>query len=476
MSRWSNRDFVHFHTHSSYSNFDGLANVDKLVKQAREMEFPAIALTDHGNVSGFIKFLKECAATKDKDGKEIPSKPIKPILGCEMYLSKKMEWQKKDDAEKNGGYQVNGPAGNHHINLYAMNWQGYQNICALSHDSWLDGFYSNPRIDLFKLAEHSEGIMIGTACLSSFVNQNLLNDRYDKALESVGVLKEITKGNIFLEAMYHGYAKQRAILPDIYKLSKASGVPVVATNDIHYLKKEDAKSQEVVMAISTSNCLTNPKHMCHLYPELYMKSCEEMAKIFGHVPQSLTNSVAMAEKINTDDIVRHLFVGGMKLPPFPLPEGFKEPIQYLAHLSKEGMKRLGWDKSQPHIEQLKVELRDLKVALDVNDFDFPTYFLIVWDICNFAREKGITKGYGRGSGSASVALNCLDIVNGIDPLASGLLWQRFLGFSDLQFVIPKDFGLRKDGKVIDIVSDSSEETDDIVEEENEEDEGGIGRY
>lgn len=362
------------------------------------------------------------------------------LHNCEFYLARKQEWKSKDQAEVNGGYQPDGRKGNRHINLFAMNWTGYQNLCTLSEKSWIDGYYNkDPRIDVELLAEYSEGLMAGSACLSSVINANLSHDNYDNAKRICHFFKDLFGENFFLEAMYHGIPDEKQILPDIFRLSKEMDIPVIATNDAHYIRKDQARTQEVLMCMSTSNCLTNPKHIKYPYDEFYVKSANEMAEIFGHVPQSLYNSVAMAERIDTDDIKSHLF-GGMRLPHFELPEGFETSMQYLVHLAKQGMKQMGWDESQKHIDALKKELQDIQVARDNNNYDFATYFLIVWDYVNYARKQGIITGCGRGSGYGSVLLRCLGITYGPDPLAHNLLWERFLGFEQSRFVKESDFG------------------------------------
>lgn len=471
-----NEHFVHWHVHSELSAFDGLSKIskvlvkdkdgtdvsdDNLVLKARKMGFPAMAITDHGVVSGWIKFIKACTATKDREGNDIPWKPITPILGCEFYLSRNHEF-------KNKQLQPDGRRGNRHLNVYARNWAGYQNLCALSEKSWIDGFYSNPRIDLDLLDKHSDGLSVGSACLSSLVNANLLHGRYEKAKKTVSVFKDIFGENFFLEAMFHGISEEGQILPDIFKLSADMGVPVIATNDCHYVNKQDAKSQEVLMCMSTSNCLTNPKHIRHPYGEFHLKSADEMGQIFGGVPQALLNSYGMLERINFEDINSNLF-GGMRLPKYELPEGFNTPMEYLEHLAMDGMHRIGWGNSKPHLDRLKIELDDVRVALDINKYDFATYFLIVWDYMNYARSKGIITGCGRGSGYSSILLRALGITYGVDPLKYGLLWERFLGFDWKRFIKESDFGLRDK---IDILEPSEIDTD----RDYEDDAGGTDRY
>ena len=221
------------------------------------------------------------------------------------------------------------------------------------------------------------------------------------------------------------------------------------------------------MCMSTSKCLTDPKHMSFPYGEFYLKSAEEMSKIFGSIPQSLTNSVAMMERIDALDIEKNLF-GGMRLPEFALPKDFTSPSEYMEHLAWNGLKELGWDKSEEHIQALKKELTDVKVALDNNGYDFYTYFLIVWEYIKWARDNGIYVGCGRGSGYSSVLLRCLKIFYGPDPLKYNLLWERFLGFDDKMFIKENDFGFELDAVQAAVAADDNRDF--------EEDQGGVDRY
>lgn len=467
---FSNKDFVHLHVHSEYSQFDGLAKVNNLVLQARKMGFPALAITDHGNIMSWIKFLKACRATKDKKGNDIPYAPIKPILGCEFYLARRMDLGQnveKRDTEVIKKYQPDGRRGNRHLNLYAMNFQGYKNICRMSQASFIDGFYYDGRIDLDLLSKHSEGIMCGSACLSSVINANLMYGRYDQAKKVCGILNEIFNDNFFLEIMYHGIREEKEIIPLILKLSTELDIPVVCTNDSHYITKDQGEAQEVLLCMSQQRCMKDDKRLKFKHMEFYLKSAEEMGKIFGHIPHALTNSVILAERINTQDIEENLF-GCMRLPKFDIPEKYKNPYDYLCDLAWEGMKRVGWSNSKEHVDTLKMELEDIKVAYDNNDYDFSTYFLIVRDYIKDAKDKGILVGCGRGSGYASILLRCIEITYGVDPLKYGLLWERFLGFDSKRFVKESDFGFEED--LIQAAADRD------IDRDLEDDLGGVDRY
>ena len=469
--KFENKDFVHFHTHSENSRFDGLAKIDELAMQARKMGFKSLALTDHGNIQGWVKFLKACRATKDKKGNDIPYPPIKPILGCEFYLARKMDigqYAEKKDTSVIRQNQPDGRKGNRHICLFAKNFQGYKNICRMSQASFTKGFYYDPRISLDLLSKHSKGVMCGSACLSGVINANLMHGNYDKAKRICGLFKDIFGKDFFLEVMYHGIREERDIVPLILKLSSELDIPAIATNDSHYLTKDQGESQEVLLCISQQRCMKDPKRLKFGHMEFYLKSAEEMGKIFGHAPQLLYNSVKMAERIDTKDIERNLF-GGMRLPKFDIPAEHKNPYDYLVELAWEGMKRVGWENSEPHIAALKMELGDIKVAYESNNYDFSTYFLIVRDYIRDAKSRGVLVGCGRGSGYASVVLRCLGITYGIDPIQYGLLWTRFLGFSNLTFIKESDFGFEETHKLIN--SSGLEE-----DRELEDDLGGVDRY
>jgi len=402
--------------------------------EARKMGFPALALTDHGRMGGCIKFIRECGKTKDKKGNKIEYPTIKPIIGFEAYIGRYLDGNKKN--------QPDGQKGNHHLLLLAKNWKGYNNLCRLQTISWTDGFYYSPRIDITTLADHSEGLICGSACLAGVINYNLRHGRYKQAKKAASIMKEIFGDDFFLEIMYHGIAAEYVVSTSILKIGKELDIPVVATNDVHYLTRDDASSQEVFMCMGRQTCLTNPNHGKHCYPELYLKSAQEMGDVFGNYPEVIYNSMAIADKVDARDIMDNLF-GKMRLPVYETPPEFETPMKYLTDLAKKGLVRKGWDQSEKHVRRLKRELLDVKTALDVNELDFPTYFLIVRDYIHWAKENGIMVAPGRGSGYGSILLHCLDICSGVDPLDYGLLWERFLGFSSEKYIKYNDFGIEK---------------------------------
>lgn len=461
-----NSDFVHLHNHSEFSDFDGLNKIANLPKAAIEMGMKAIALTDHGNIGGAIKFMKAC---RDKENKNFL---IKPLPGCEVYLAKDrhINFTEKREGSKIIKGQVDGSRGNRHLVLIAKNWKGWQNLCALTQAGYVEGHYMKPRIDYSLLAKHAEGLICNSACLSSVVNANLLHDRYDAAKKAVGLLQDIFKEDFHLEVMYHGIDAEGMIIPDIIKLGKEMNVPIIATNDCHYCKKEHGLSQELLMCMKSSKCLHDPKHLHFPHHEFYLKSAAEMSKIFGSNPEFLLNTVMVADKVDAKDIYDNM-ISGMRLPRYKMPEGYNSPFEYLTHLSWEGMKKLGWENSPAHIQALKKELEDVRVAWDNNKYDFATYFLIVRDYIKKAKDSGILTGCGRGSGYASVLLRVIEVSYGPDPLKYDLIWERFLGFDDKFFMQEQDFF----GEIAEIKKDEIV-ADLFTERDVTEDAGGVDRY
>lgn len=475
----SNADFSHIHCHTEASSFDGLNRIlsdekdGKITRYgfpmlARKMGFKALGCTDHGTMGGCIKFMQECLRkAKDGDGNDLA--PIKPIVGFEAYLSKNRFAKSVED-------QPDGRNGNRHLLLLAKNWQGYQSLCALSQESWANTYYKDPRIDLELLANHSSGLICSSACLSSVINNNLLNDRYDQAKKAVAIFKDIFKDDFYLEVMYHGIDAEAMVIPDILKLGQEMDVKVCASNDVHYGEKCAGPSHELLVAMQTQKCMTDPKHLHFPYHEFYLKSAAEMAQHFGTVPQVLFNTIELSDKINSDDIITNM-KSGMRLPPYEVPPEFESPYDYMRQLAWKGAKELGWDSSPRHSQRLTMEIEDIRIALENSKMDFATYLLIVRDYIMEARRRNILVGCGRGSGYGSLLLRTLKITYGPDPLEYGLLWERFLGFDDRYFVDASDFGLETGKSIVDLVSESESDADDLDEErEVEDDLGGVDRY
>lgn len=380
----------------------------------------AVGLTDHGTVAGIIQFLKECRKQK-----------IKPILGMEAYFC-------RNRFNKSKELQPDGKRGNRHLNVIAKNFEGYQNLCTLAHKASIEGYYYDARIDFELLNEYKDGLIISSACLSNIVNWNLSRDRYDKAKQAATMFKDIFKEDFYLEMMYHGIDEEAKILPEIQKLSKELDIKIIVSNDSHYIEKSDAEFHEILVCVNTDRLLKDPKRLSFPYNEFYFKSKEEMYKLFGHVPSAMQNTLEIAEKCDYEDLVFVEDGGPMRLPNLKIPEEYATPFDYLEYLSWEGLKKCGWDKSQEHIERLKLELNDIKLVWNTKKWDFATYFLIVKDIMQFAKENDIEAGI-RGSGYGSLVVRCLGLSEKIDP--KNLIWERFLGFQNLKYIDYSDLGL-----------------------------------
>lgn len=393
-----------------------------MVKTAKSLGMSACGLTDHGTFAGAMEFLRTCR----KEG-------IRPILGMEAYLSKCHTAQSKSE-------QPLGRRGNRHVNLIAKNYIGFQNICTLSQTASLDGFYYDPRLDADLLWKYREGVLATSACLSNTINHFLAENQYNQAKKAVAGFKDIYGEDFYLEMMFHGINREAKVLPEIQRLARDMDVKILITNDVHYIRQEDAEFHEIVMCISSGRTLKDPKRLRFPYKEFYFKSKEEMAVIFGDLPRAMNNTMEIAEKCDYSDIIFFEEGGTMKLPKFDIPESFKSPYDYLEKMAKDGLVRLGLAKSEKHVRRLDIELSDIKLIWDTKRYDFATYFLIVEDIMRFAKEKGIDAGV-RGSGYGSLLLKCIGIVEGaIDPIKFELLWERFLGFDSKVFITEDDFG------------------------------------
>ncbi len=463
---FNNRDYVPIHVHDSHSEFDGLADTQKLVMKARQMGFPALSITNHGNTSSWIKFIKYCAMTKDKKDKPIQFAPIKPILGNQVYLCQNHQYKSRQ-------LQPSGSRGNTHLILLAKNWEGYKNLSILTQKSYVDGFYRKPRIDMQMLNKHHSGIIVSSACPASIVNYNLAKGRIKQAEKVVGMFKQIFKEDFFLQIMQHGYDIQTNVIADIFAIAKKTNTPAIVTNDVHYINKQHAQAQQILMCMSTQGCIKDPNRIHHPYKQFYLKSAQQMGNIFGFCPQLLYNTVQIADRVDINDITKNLF-GTMRLPQFSVPQQYQTKqkfygrLHYLKDIAIMGLKQRGWDKSQKHIDRLNLQISDIQVAYESNDYDFATYFLIQYDMMRQAKSRGIITGFGRGSGFASILLHCIGVCYGADPLAQqGMLWQRFLGFDDKQIILEKDFGFQKDfdlSKIDQIQTNDQNELEQGVQE------------
>ncbi|WP_372814201.1 DNA polymerase III subunit alpha, partial [Paenibacillus sp.] len=426
-------DFVHLHVHSEYSLLDGAARIDDLVSQAAQLGMKALALTDHGVMYGAIPFYKACKA-----------KGIKPIIGCEMYFT--------TGSLRNKGSRQEQPI--YHLLLLAKNMTGYQNLMKLCSIAHLEGFHYKPRIDLEHLDRHSEGLICTSACLGSEVSQHLLHDRYEEAKEAALRYRGIFGDDFFLEIQDHGLTEQKKVLRDMIRLSEDTGIRMVATNDVHYVREPDHTMQDILICIGTGKTVDDEARLRMGTTQLYLKHADEMAGLFGHVPDALANTVAIAEACQLE-----LEFGRSILPQFdPIPEGMTAG-EYLAELCLQGMESR-YGRSSEWLEpewRREVEER-LRYELGVIErMGYSDYFLIVWDFIRFAHEHGIVTGPGRGSSAGSLVAYVLRITD-VDPIQYRLLFERFLNpervsmpdididFSDLRRDEVIDYVVRKYGR------------------------------
>ncbi len=388
--------FVHLHVHTDYSLLDGACKIGEIVEQTKEWKMPALAITDHGNLYGAIRFYKEAL----KNG-------VKPIIGMEAYVAKEDLHKKPSNQKEN--YT--------HITLLSANEEGYRNLMKLSSVSYLEGFYYRPRIDKEVLHKYHKGLIGMSACLRGEIPQALVNDNYNSAKKSALFYKDLFgEGNFYLELMRVGIEKSEKVTADLVKLSKDLKIPLVATNDVHYLTKEDAEAHDVLMALQTKDALQDEGRFKFETKELYFKSPDEMKKLFRDIPEAIENTVLLSEKCNVD---LQLEIMKVQLPRFSLPEGYTSACEYLSYLTRKGTEGR-FNVITPEIEEkLNLELETIK-KMGLCD-----YFLIIEDLIQFAREKEIKVGPGRGSAVGSLVLYALGITN-INPLDFGLIFERFL--------------------------------------------------
>jgi DNA polymerase-3 subunit alpha len=419
----SQTPFVHLHVHSEYSLLDGAIRMEQLVGKAAEFGMPAIALTDHGNLFGTVEFYQ--AAEKAK---------VKPIIGCEIYVAPGSMHEKKTT---NGGKDVA-----FHMTLLASDDEGYRNLVKLSTAAHLDGFYYKPRVDREFLSRHSKGLIALSGCLKGEINMALSAGQEAKALENAAAYRDIFgKENFFIELADHGIEQQRRNRSGLIDIAGNLGLGLVATNDVHFLERAHHEAHDVMICIGTGAMIHDEKRMRYV-PELYLKSCEEMAALFADRPDAISNTLAIAERCNAK-----LEFGKSKYPDFqPPPDKTREG--YLRELCEEGLERRfgGRATTDPEIrKRLEYELSVMEKA------GFTSYFLIVWDFINYARSQGIPVGPGRGSAAGSLVAYVLGITD-LDPLRYGLLFERFLNPERVSPPdIDVDFCQNRRGEVIEYV-------------------------
>lgn len=412
-------DFVHLHTHSEFSLLDGAARVKDLISKAKELGMSAIALTDHGVMYGIIEFFEEA----QKQG-------IKPIIGCEVYVAPGSRFEKTRSTES---YT--------HLLLLAENEQGYRNLMKLVAVSFFEGFYYKPRVDKELLAQHHEGLIAASACLAGQVARHLNQDDYEAAKEEALQLNELFgEGNFFLEVQDHGIDEQKKVNVGMFKLSDELGIPVIATNDIHYTKQADAQAHDVLLCIQTGSTLAEPGRMKFDTDEFYLKSGAEMAAIFPNRPDALQNTCSIAERCNVE-----IKFGEYLLPNYEIPEGYTVD-EYFEKLCREGFAKRYPNPTQEHKERLEYEIGVIE------QMGFPGYFLVVHDFVDYAKSNDIKVGPGRGSAAGSIVAYSLEITN-IDPMEYNLLFERFLNPERISLPdIDIDFCFERRPEVIDYVT------------------------
>jgi DNA polymerase-3 subunit alpha len=380
--------FVHLHVHSEYSILDGACRIPDLAGRAAELEMPAVALTDHGSLAGAVELYREAG----KAG-------IKPIIGCEVYVADDRRAQQK-------GYA--------HLTLLAESNEGYSNLIKLASAGYLEGYYYKPRVDWELLAERSKGLIALSGCLSGRVCKALENGNRAEAETELNRLRDIFGAeNTYIEIQDAGLEVQKGINASLAEISQATGLPLVATGDVHYLRHEDARAHEALLCIQSGDSLQNPSHWRFDTDQFYLKSPAEMAEDFAAYPEAVRRTLEIAERCTVT-----MELGRILLPTFPTPDD-RDAFDYLVELCEKGLqKRYG--KITPELQdRLRFELKTVK------EMGFADYFLIVWDFISFAKGNGIGVGPGRGSAAGSLAAYCLEITD-VDPMAYGLLFERFL--------------------------------------------------
>ena len=409
--------FTHLHVHTEYSLLDGSAKIGELIARAKELGMDSIAITDHGAMFGVMDFYKEAK----KQG-------IKPIIGCEVYITH------KPNTVKDGTNKY------YHLVLLAENNEGYSNLIKLVSYGYIDGFYYKPRIDLDLLKKYGRGLIGSSACLAGAVPRTMLNVSYEAAKETALMYRDILgEGNFFLELQNHGLPEQAEVNKGLIKMSRETGIPLICTNDSHYIYKEDAAAHDILLCIQTGKTVNDEDRMKYEGGQFYFKSQEEMAALFADTPEAVENTHKIAERCNVEFEFHNL-----KLPKFDVPDG-KTASDYLRELCYAGFKR----KYQSPTEELR---QRLAYEIDtIEKMGYVDYFLIVWDFIKFAKDNGIKVGPGRGSAAGSMVSYCLDITS-IDPIKYSLIFERFLNSERVSMPdIDVDFCYERRQEVIDYV-------------------------
>jgi DNA polymerase-3 subunit alpha len=422
--------FVHLHCHTDYSLLDGACEIKQLMEVAAEQKMPAIAMTDHGNMFGAVEFFNEAKATG-----------INPVIGCEVYVSQQGHKTRSDTDRYN------------HLVLLCENQEGYRNLINLVSTGFLEGFYYKPRIDKDLLSRHSNGLIALSACLRGDINETFVANRYDEGRRLAHEYQDIFgKNNFFLEIQEHGLDQDKVVTPLLSRLSSESGIPLVATNDAHYLRKQDARAHEILMCISTGKTMSDVNRMRFDHPEFYLKTRQEMMAVFGDFEDAINRPFDIAQRCHVRlDKVKEPF------PKFDVPQEHTTDT-YFEYVAREGFeKRRGRLEKMQASGHLKHDLQEYRERLDfeirmIQQMKFSGYFLIVWDFIRYAKDLHIPVGPGRGSAAGSLVSYVMEITD-IDPLQYGLLFERFLNPERVSMPdIDIDFCMNRRGEVIQYVT------------------------
>ena len=413
--------FTHLHVHTEYSLLDGASRIADIVSRAKELGMDSLAITDHGVMFGVIDFYREC----QKQG-------IHPVIGCEVYTAARTRFDKDAEKDKHMG----------HLVLLAETDQGYRNLMKIVSESFRHGFYYKPRVDKDLLRQYSEGLIALSACLAGNVQNNLLNGNYEGARREALEMAEIFgEGNFFLELQDQGLEEEARILPDMIRLHEETGLPLVATNDVHYVRREDAKAQDVLMCIQTGATIDEENRMRFQGDQYYLKSEEEMRLLFAGFPEALENTYEIAHRCNVE-----FTFGQLHLPDFTAPDGMTNR-EYLRHLCETGLRERYGQPDESLVQRLDYELTTIE------NMGYVEYFLIVWDFINYAKSRSIMVGPGRGSAAGSIVAYTLRITD-VDPIKYGLIFERFLNPERVSMPdIDIDFCYERRGEVIDYVTE-----------------------
>ena len=414
-------EFTHLHVHSHYSLLDGLSKIDQLLDYTKELGMDSLAITDHGVLYGAVEFYKKAKA-----------KGIKPIIGCEVYIANERMTDKRPNIDDK----------RYHLLLLVKNEKGYQNLVKLVTKAHLQGFYYKPRIDNELLAKHSEGLICSTGCLSGRIPKLIIAKKLDEAEKLTQYyLQVFGEDNFYLEIQHHpNIPEQKTVNDNLIAMSKKYGIPLVATNDSHYLKPDDAEAQDILMLINTGSRPDDPERITIKADDFSLRSPKQMIEDFKDIPQAIESTQKITQMCNFE-----FNLGKTKLPSFQVPNG-KTPDDYLQELAEEGLKkRFGKNPGKDIIERLNYELSVIKQT------DFASYFLIVQDFVNWAKNQRIVVGPGRGSAAGSLVSYLINITN-VDPIKNELLFERFLNPDRISMPdIDLDFTDRRRDEVIEYV-------------------------